>query len=585
MRLLLIWGGWSWLGCWSVVASDRPPYASPLDQPPDTAHWINPHDMGGKPLAPSQMLAQASRASKHAPPPTSPPSASILVKLAACSDCAQVAQSLEACQSQLAAATGPAGADSRAGSDPRPPGCDRPFLERYVRFVLRTFRAYEGGILQSERLRYRVQVGFAQSDLQDLQTFVQGHARVTLSDVDRILSDMFVRVVSVQAHDPPDPADPPPPDYTRWLLAYVPSQPDLFWLLVCALTVLVWYLIIRGSSGRRVFGIIFGVSTLWHGTFLYKRAVAKKMADISDMPHVPPECFPSQMGWTSFLVQTLFSSSSRKCLEYHEALMIDPLLEVSPIMAVVETFTRMVLHPLEHLGLNLSKFFRSLSSELSWTASPFVMGFMFLFIILMCIMMFGYRFRLPFFLGALEPHHAGPQATPKSASMEIQALKQEIQLLKQLNENAMLYQKPAATLQRVPSALEPSRDCHPRLQELPRSHSVAGRLPVESEADEYKILSPPPKSHPDSLRKSPKKKLVAKGDVTSPQDTDFEWVTEQDSDEGEDDKPAPDPVHPDPMEVKSKLDFEALNDVGIRNQEYLKKIEEIFEEPPQVDEY
>lgn len=581
-----MWTIWACLGFCSVPSDSSSSYSSPLDLPEDTSHWVNPHDMGGKPLAPSQMLARASQASKNAPTPTSPSSDSIFVKLAACSDCAELAQSLEACQKRLKAGTASTDSNtSQTGTCPRPQVGENVFLERYVRFLLRTFRAYEGGLLQSEHLRYTVKVEFSQKDLKDLQNFVQAQSSVTLTDVDRILSDMFVTVKSVRSLDSNESEDRVPMDYTAWIQYYSPSQQDLFLILTGAVTMFVIYMFLRGVSWIKIFAMIFGVSCVWHGTFMYRKAMAKKLADISEMPNAPPECFPNEMSWISMVWDVVFSHSSQKCLKYHEAVMIDPFLEVSPLLVVVETFTKMILHPLEHLGLSLSKFFRNLSSELSWTTSPFVFVFIFVVIIIFCIMLCGYRIRLPFWLGALEPHHQS-HSSPVLSPKEIQELKQEVSLLKQLRANAHLYHE-RPTLHRVPSAVEQSLEQIPRIQELTRSHTVTGNLPIveAKEDEEHQILSPPQKALMEgSLRKSPKKKLVAKGDVTSPKDTDFEWITEHESDENEEPRIDPPEVGTQ-EEARKKLDFDALNDVEIRNQKYLKKIEEIFEEPNQVNEH
>ena len=95
--------------------------------------------------------------------------------------------------------------------------------------------------------------------------------------------------------------------------------------------------------------------------------------------------------------------SKDKCKEYYEALMIDPLLEVTPTMALAETFTAFIVQPLEHLGRHIGKFFNALLQETSWLSSPVILTFVFIAILLCLVMIFNYRFRLPFFLGSFEP--------------------------------------------------------------------------------------------------------------------------------------------------------------------------------------
>ena len=85
--------------------------------------------------------------------------------------------------------------------------------------------------------------------------------------------------------------------------------------------------------------------------------------------------------------------------------MIDPLLEVTPTMALAETFTAFIVQPMEHLGRHIGKFFNALLQETSWLSSPVILSFVFIAILLCLVMIFGYRFRLPFFLGSFEPRN------------------------------------------------------------------------------------------------------------------------------------------------------------------------------------
>ena len=85
--------------------------------------------------------------------------------------------------------------------------------------------------------------------------------------------------------------------------------------------------------------------------------------------------------------------------------MIDPLLEVTPTMALAETFTAFIVQPMEHLGRHIGKFFNALLQETSWLSSPVILSFVFIAILLCLVMIFNYRFRLPFFLGSFEPRN------------------------------------------------------------------------------------------------------------------------------------------------------------------------------------
>ena len=92
-----------------------------------------------------------------------------------------------------------------------------------------------------------------------------------------------------------------------------------------------------------------------------------------------------------------------KCKEYFDAVMIDPLLEVTPTMALAETFTAFFVQPFEHIGRHIGKFFAALLQETSWMSSPLILMFVFVALLLILVMIFNYKFRLPFFLVSFEP--------------------------------------------------------------------------------------------------------------------------------------------------------------------------------------
>jgi hypothetical protein len=127
--------------------------------------------------------------------------------------------------------------------------------------------------------------------------------------------------------------------------------------------------------------------------------------------------------------------------------MIDPLLEVTPTMALAETFTAFIVQPMEHLGRHIGKFFNALLQETSWLSSPVILSFVFIAILLCLVMLFGYRFRLPFFLGSFEPRNnlsdsfALERKEQKSMIIELKstldALKEVSTPLKQISHTSL----------------------------------------------------------------------------------------------------------------------------------------------------
>jgi len=113
----------------------------------------------------------------------------------------------------------------------------------------------------------------------------------------------------------------------------------------------------------------------------------------------------------------LYSSVDR-CQEYHKAIMVDPVYEVNPLTALVDLSTKLLLHPLSSLGTEVGHMFAGLLSSvpLVWKV-PVLLLFVLLLMFLL-VLAFGYRVRLPLWLGELGPAGAGGLAT------EIRQLKQ-----------------------------------------------------------------------------------------------------------------------------------------------------------------
>jgi hypothetical protein len=98
-------------------------------------------------------------------------------------------------------------------------------------------------------------------------------------------------------------------------------------------------------------------------------------------------------------------------------------------MAVAETLTLFIVQPLGHIGEHLGKFFTLLLSELSFLSALPVLLFVFLLILLLAVMMFNYKIRLPFLLASIEPQSRHP---PNS---QVHLLEQRIQELQQTITN------------------------------------------------------------------------------------------------------------------------------------------------------
>jgi len=175
--------------------------------------------------------------------------------------------------------------------------------------------------------------------------------------------------------------------------------------------------------------ILMVVSVMWHWIRLYKIQWASRHAILLSSGSIPPECDPQNMSWTQSLSYTLgsFFTTVDRCQEYHEALMVDPLFEVNPLTAAVDLATNLLLHPLSRFGGESGAMFSSLLAPvpLFWKA-PVLLSFLMLLVLLM-LLLAGYRVRLPMLFGVLEPSHPNQ----KNIQEELKEIKKTLQDLKE----------------------------------------------------------------------------------------------------------------------------------------------------------
>ena len=186
----------------------------------------------------------------------------------------------------------------------------------------------------------------------------------------------------------------------------------------------------RGTPLWKIFLFTFIISCGWEWSHMYKKALAKRQAEFHDS--VPNHCKSS-----SFL-NTFFGSGSgynKECVRYHEAVNVEPFLEVTPAVAIAETFSKIILHPLEPLGRKLGIFFNGVLNENSYVASFVVLPFSLLVLMLIILAISGYSFSLPFYLGRIEPK----SRNQKSDGKESLDHKKLLELLHEMKVLSLIY--------------------------------------------------------------------------------------------------------------------------------------------------
>ena len=541
-------------------------------EPVDTSHWIDPwawdegtakkpeaeggsegphpHSMKEKLDALKRDRSGAKSSSTPATSSTASPSPSSMIdKIRECSSCAHCNTKLRECRERLRKLQNSTNTQSSSSESTgerleiaaTSTLSDALYLHRHVSFLVRRLSLAEHATLSTANdARFSAELLLSPSDIRtlvdfssDAEHYGEEKRRTKMAEIDDILSRYLDNVVPYRSHaaEVHDLRD-----YSSTLYRYLPSAVDLTCALLVSLTLAAFYLAWNGVPLSKVVVttaiVLMTISSAWHWVHLYKKAVSKHHAAIMENQKPPKECFPEKMSLSDLFFNAVIHASysaNDKCNKYHEALMVDPFWEVSPTMAVVETFTAFVLLPLEHLGRNLGKFFSSLVAELPIMSQFYVIPIVLIGFLLIVIMVFRYKINLPFWLGSIEPHHM-LKSPKRSVSVE-----EELRLLK---EAYCLQQDKIKLLETVRSELVAIEG--QRVQEISSSNSVTVKeAPLKAEESPSieetnrcpPALSPPQgwkdaASAPSSVTLTPRKKLVAVGQATSPVDTAFEWVPE-----------------------------------------------------------
>ncbi|GFT95295.1 uncharacterized protein NPIL_386901 [Nephila pilipes] len=194
-----------------------------------------------------------------------------------------------------------------------------------------------------------------------------------------------------------------PKEVFDWTV-YIDYARDLMWpLILAAITLAFLYGIYQGVVYHPFFTFficLIILSVFWHWMHLYKQKQAYKHAELASL-NIPSRCRKHDFGLIEHVQEYLKSFFiTNECAKYYEALMVDPFWEVSFTVAASEALASMLVQPLSSGSRALNLALRQLFEGLSIFIIVPVTVFMFLLLIMMC----NYKLRLPFFMGALEPH-------------------------------------------------------------------------------------------------------------------------------------------------------------------------------------
>lgn len=157
---------------------------------------------------------------------------------------------------------------------------------------------------------------------------------------------------------------------------------------------LLWLLLIRAAK-YKIISFIAISSFFWNWAKLYQKIIAKKYSVIIKNLISPNDCF-IRKSFVDRITYFFFPDEDIECAKYQDALLVNPVLEVSPAAAAAESLAELFFSPLDLIGNYIGKFCSQLFKHLSYFMQPFVFVSLLCFLLLIICMLFRYRIRLPF---------------------------------------------------------------------------------------------------------------------------------------------------------------------------------------------
>ncbi|XP_033335233.2 uncharacterized protein LOC117225657 isoform X1 [Megalopta genalis] len=166
------------------------------------------------------------------------------------------------------------------------------------------------------------------------------------------------------------------------------KHPDVLPFLSVLLLIGLTLRMIRYGHGISMFiliQIIFVVSFLMTWWNLIQEAEIKAMAEQMKFSNIPISCQPDKMTiWDKFVS---FLSANDDCEKYHQAMMSNPKLKVTPAHALSHLFSTVTLQPIIHMGTAVSGFITNATDDLPWLYGWLVKCLLFLCVGIVIIML------------------------------------------------------------------------------------------------------------------------------------------------------------------------------------------------------
>ncbi|GLH08282.1 Uncharacterized protein GBIM_13544 [Gryllus bimaculatus] len=229
------------------------------------------------------------------------------------------------------------------------------FIRRFISIILNTAdlpnKLVEGGsdIEVSGVIEMRV----SSEHLKILTDFINSKANVSMRELDSILTTSVHKkhISSFSAFE------------LMESFFFFIRQKEIYLPVVLGFIVLfVSRLLVTSTTNTRlctsILFLIFTCSYVVKYYNLYKEAEINQKMTLDKYSEIPSACDPRNQHWFSTLFKALgvVKDEKQECVEYHKALSLDPLVEVSPSHVLSLILTDFVLYPFSKLGVTIAAF-------------------------------------------------------------------------------------------------------------------------------------------------------------------------------------------------------------------------------------
>ncbi|XP_051175631.1 chloride channel CLIC-like protein 1 isoform X3 [Leptopilina boulardi] len=198
------------------------------------------------------------------------------------------------------------------------------------------------------------------SQMQVLRDF--GNVKVSIRSVDSILSDIIRKPSTSFFEDAIS--------YSDLFLSIIQRNKSTCVGILIVMFILFVSRYIRWTRGAiilLVIDLIIVISFFMTWYQLVKEVEIKQTAKQMMFSKMPIECQPEKMNMMQYIMSKVsFQGSTEQCEKYVEAMIVDPFVQVTPVMALSHMCTNFILHPLSVAGHVISNFVDNATEKLAW---------------------------------------------------------------------------------------------------------------------------------------------------------------------------------------------------------------------------